>query len=266
MRVRLLTINLLNDLSRWERRRTLLLQGLQALQPDLIGLQEVRLPENYAAWLRDHLPGYTLHLAPKTGASRQAEGIAILSRLPVSSHTVIELDGQGRVAQRVLAQAGGGEFAFANGHYFWQPGESAGRERQVEQVIKWMEGLPPGTPQVVGGDFNGEPHTRAIRRMSEIYRSAYAAFHGREPDFTCPTPLPRAPGALLRTLLGFVRYLRLKDLRPGWRGVLDYMFVTPEWRVMDCRVVFDQPAPDDPRLYASDHFGIYAELELNGVS
>ena len=42
------TINLLKDLSQWEARRTLLVQELVALKPDLIALQEVALPQNNA--------------------------------------------------------------------------------------------------------------------------------------------------------------------------------------------------------------------------
>ena len=41
--LRVVTINILNDLSHWEARRSLLVQGLAAVMPDLVTLQEVSL-------------------------------------------------------------------------------------------------------------------------------------------------------------------------------------------------------------------------------
>ena len=58
--------------------------------------------------------------------------------------------------------------------------------------------------------------------------------------------------------------LRLAAARPSdlWRGTLDYLFVDPATRVVDCHLILDRPHPDDPTLYASDHFGLAATLEL----
>lgn len=52
---KVVTINLLKDLSQWEARRTLLIQGLIALGPDLIALQEVALPQNNSQWIAEAL-------------------------------------------------------------------------------------------------------------------------------------------------------------------------------------------------------------------
>ncbi len=94
-----------------------------------------------------------------------------------------------------------------------------------------------------------------------VVLAAAGARHGREPDYTCPTPLVsgrRLRGAATRGLL------RLFSNRPGdtWRGTLDYIFVSPEVRVVECGVFLDRPSPDDPTLYASDHLGLAATLEI----
>lgn len=91
--------------------------------------------------------------------------------------------------------------------------------------------------------------------------SAHEAAHGHEPEYTCPTPLisgGRIRGPVTRGLL------RLFSNRPGatWRGTLDYIFVSPGVRVVECGVILDRPSPHDPTLYASDHLGLAATLEI----
>ncbi len=67
--IRVATINILNDLSRWDARRVLLAAGLHALSPDLIALQGVRDPlgTSTAHWLAGELGGYSVPIRPKTG-------------------------------------------------------------------------------------------------------------------------------------------------------------------------------------------------------
>ena len=90
------TINLLNDHSRWPERRTLLARSLAPLGLDLIALQEVTDPlgKSTAHTLADDLGGYQVFLAPKTGQSRSREGIAILSRLAVEGYETLDLGSQ----------------------------------------------------------------------------------------------------------------------------------------------------------------------------
>src|SRR5438046_6997730 len=110
------TVNILNDRSRWAERRTLLAQGLDALSPDLIALQEITDPlgTSTAHWLADELGGYSVHVCPKTGWSRKWEGIAVLSRLPVERHEVFDLGSQQRTAQFVRVRAGGRPVVLVN--------------------------------------------------------------------------------------------------------------------------------------------------------
>jgi len=129
-------------------------------------------------------------------------------------------------------------------------------------VLEWLSDLSPNTSIVACGDFNGTPDSSAIALMRRSFVSAHAARHGREPDSTFPTPLffGRRPlrAAVTR---GF---LRLFTNRPGesWRDTLDYIFVSSHIRVVECDVILDRPAPGDAGLYASDHFGLAATLEV----
>ena len=241
-------------------------RGLDALSPDLIALQEVTDPlgASTAHWLAGELGGYSVHVCPKTGWGRSREGIAVLSRLPVEGHEILDLGSQQRTAQFVRVRAGGRPVVLVNGHYHWLPGAHAARVRQVGRVLDRVEALDPATAVVACGDFNGTPGSPAIALMRRAFASAHEARHGREPDFTCPTPLVsggRVRGAVTRCLL------RLFTNRPGgpWRGTLDYIFVSPNVRVVECEVFLDRPSPDDPTLYASDHLGLAATLEIPPV-
>jgi len=256
--INIVTINVLADLSRWEKRRSLLVQGLIASNPDLVALQEIHLPHNPAQWLADQLGFEHIYLTPKTGFERNREAIAILSRLPFENQADLDLKGQHRVAQFVQVRVGNQPLVIANGHFYWQPGESAVRLQQVERLLEWLKYIPGKPPCIVCGDFNSTPETAAIRRMRLDYSSAYAAIHGAEPEYTCPTPLPRSTWSQLRTFLGFFLLVRPNHLNPKWRGTLDYIFFDSHLKVLDCQVVLDQPSPDNLEIYPSDHFGLCA--------
>lgn len=257
--IRLVTVNILNDLSRWAERRTLLAHGLNALSPDLIALQEVTDPPGLstAHWLADELGAYSVHVCPKTGWSRKREGIAVLSRLPVEGHEILDLRSQQRTAQFIRVRADGRPVVLVNGHYYFPVGAHSAQVRQVEQVLDRVKALDPDTSVIACGDFNATPSSRSIALMRQTFDSAYRVRHGREPDFTCPTALVSG-GRPRRAFTGGL--LKLFSIEPSdlWRGTLDYIFVSPNIRVVECDVVFDHPSPDDPTLYPSDHFGLAA--------
>jgi endonuclease/exonuclease/phosphatase family metal-dependent hydrolase len=267
MPLRVVTINILNDLSRWSERRELLVAGLAAFGPDFIGLQEVVNPRgaSTAHELADALGGYSVHTCPKAGRGSVREGIAILSRLPVERHETLDLGSQRRVAQRVAVRVADRPVLFVNAHYYWPPPLHAARVRQVACMLDWLKPLPPETAVVACGDFNGTPDCRAIALMGRTLRSAYADRHGQEPAFTCPTPLVGAAPFRAAVTRGV---LRLLAKQPGdvWKGTLDYIFVSPSVRVLECDVILDRPHPDDPGLYPSDHVGLGATLESYGES
>ncbi|MBE9118990.1 endonuclease/exonuclease/phosphatase family protein [Lusitaniella coriacea LEGE 07157] len=261
--IKVITINILFELDEWERRRELLVEGLKAEKPDLIGLQEVQLPEDTSAWLAERLEMPYVQLVPYQNNEIPGipdYGAAMLSRYPFIQQDILDLHSQGRFAQRVRVEINGQSITFCNGHYYWYPGESPERVKQIQRLRDWLGELPPEMPIVAVGDFNGTPETRAIAHMKENYTSAYASHWGKEPEYTCPTPLSRR---------GWRRWLRQiilnwkanKTLKP-WRGTLDYIFISSHWQVRDCRLILTQPAPFDRTLYPSDHFGLVADLAI----
>lgn len=97
---------------------------------------------------------------------------------------------------------------------------------------------------MIVGDFNAyaDPPEEAVTLMKSRFRSAYETVHGREPEKTWTTPV------------------NTYDHSP--HGTLDYIFVSPEWKIVDAGLAFDKPAAHDANLYPSDHLGLYAVLEL----
>ncbi len=271
--IKILTLNLLSDLSRWPVRRDLLARQVWELDADLIALQEVKLPENTAAWLANRLnerprqaSPYRLYLTPLTGKPGRQEALAILSRLPVEESGWLDLKSQNRVAQAVRVRAGadrgGSRIVLANGHYFWHTGESVERDRQVQRLLEWLQQDWGGLPAVICGDFNAGPDTRSIQILREQFKSAYAGLHGREPEYTYPTPLPTSRLHTLSTAIRFLGNIRLTDLGFSRKRTFDYIFTSPALRVVDSKVVLNQPAAHNPHLYPSDHFGVSAVIEV----
>jgi endonuclease/exonuclease/phosphatase family metal-dependent hydrolase len=270
----LVTINILNDLSLWEARAPLLVEQLAELEADLIAMQEVTLQDegSNAHWIADQLnqlredpekiEPYEVFLCPKTGVYAKKEGIAILSRLPVKHHESLDLQTQTRVAQLVRFRVENCELLLVNGHFYWEPGISEKRQEQIELLLDFLDTQPVDQPVIVCGDFNGLPGTPAIERMREYFDSAHNFVHKQEPEYTCPTPLPQSGRVKLRKVVTRLAGLRPK-LDPDWRGTLDYIFVDPRLQTEDCRIVLNKPADDNPEIYPSDHFGLYASLIIN---
>lgn len=263
--IRVATVNILQDQSRWGERREVLRGGLAGVGADVIALQEVRDPlgGGNARWLADALGGYEVRACAKAGRGGRREGLAVLSRLPVAGDEVLDLGSQRRVAQLVRVEAGGRPVVVVNGHYQFPVGAHRAQVRQVGRVLERVRGLGPGAAVVACGDFNATPESPAIAAMRGAFTSAHRAHHGREPDFTCPTPLINGGRIRRRATRGLLGVL---GVRPSdvWRATLDYLFVGPGVRVVDCRVILDQPDLNDPTLYASDHFGLAATLEIGG--
>jgi endonuclease/exonuclease/phosphatase family metal-dependent hydrolase len=222
-----------------------------------VGLQEVSVREDQARLLADEVNAalgaagepvrYEYVQQNKTGTESGVEGIAVLSRLPVVEHDWLDLQSFNRVALRTrLRLDDGGTVQFYTTHLHYKQEDNEVRVAQVRLLHAWMEGHRDGSPQILVGDFNALPHHDPITFLAERYLSAYGAVHGREPEFTFPTPLVN---------------------RGEWRGTLDYIFLTPPARgapppVLAAQLAFNTPAEHDATLYPSDHFGVKATLRM----
>jgi endonuclease/exonuclease/phosphatase family metal-dependent hydrolase len=245
-RLHVATLNIRNLADRWDERLPLLLADFAALQPDVIGLEEVVYPLQ-----QDRLIGAAgtgEYRAVRGWAGRPEYGNSMLVRATLEPLDGERLDlGLGRSAQRVrLGLPDGGHVVFAVTHLHHEVPAEAERDRQAQALVAWLDGAPAADAQVVVGDFNAEPVEPAYARMTGAgFRSAHLEANGAEPAVTWPSGL-QAPGM---------------DT-DGEPGCLDYIWVRGSVAVEGCRLTFDRPAVDDPTLYPSDHIGLSARLAI----
>lgn len=258
--MRILTQNVLGPAHHgWERRRPALTEGMRALAPDVVALQEVvDVPDLLG-------PGWQ-----EVWHSRRdpdGTGAALASRWPIGA--VHEIDGRvserarelhwcGTVVAEVLAPEPVGPFVVV--HHKPVHRLDAEREREVHAVAaaRLVEAVAPDpdTHVVLLGDFDTRPDAASMRfwtgrqsldGTSVCYHDAWESVHGDHPGhtFTPENPLVQVGGFHL------VRGRRI-----------DYVLVRgrpqgPTLQVRACERVLVEPIGG---VQASDHYGVLAEL------
>jgi endonuclease/exonuclease/phosphatase family metal-dependent hydrolase len=161
---------------------------------------------------------------------------------------VARLDlGLQRAAHRgLVALPGGGRVLVLVTHLHHLVPDAAERDTQAAALLDWLADAQAADATIAMGDFNADPDEPTHARMLAAgFRSAYAEANGAEPAVTWPSGL-QAPAM---------------DT-DGDPDCLDYIWVRGAVRVVDARLAFDRPDPEDPTLYPSDHLGISAHLEI----
>lgn len=247
-RVTVATFNLLHFVDRWAERLPLILADMAALQPDLLGLQEVVYPMEQDRLVAS--AGSGRYGIVRGWAGRPEYGNSLLVRVPLAATTDerLDLDVQ-RAAIRARVELPGGVgllAAVVHLHHLVGPEHEAVRDRQVERLVAWLDAAPPSDSQVVVGDFNARPGEPAHARMQAAgFRSAHAEANGAEPAVTWPS--------------GLVAPAMDTD---GLPGCLDYVWVRGAATVESAGTVFDRPAVHDATLYPSDHLGVVATIRV----
>jgi len=248
-RLHVATLNILNLADRWPERLPLILADMAALQPDLLGLQEV-----VYVMQQDRLIGAAgegRYEAIRGWADRPEYGNSLLVRSPLAARDQERLDlGLGRSAVRAVVDLPGGTSALVVvTHLHHLRPDEASRDKQTAALVDWLDGAAARTATIAMGDFNADPEEPTYARMLAAgFHSAYTEANGQEPPVTWPSGL-QAPAM---------------DT-DGSPECLDYIWVRGDLRVLSARLAFDRPDPEDPTLYPSDHLGISATLEV-GVS
>jgi len=130
-----------------------LLQWLAERQPDLVGLQELKVPDEQFPWAELEKAGY--HAA--VFGQKSWNGVAVLAREPVE---LVQrgLPGQDEAGARLLT-ARAGDLLFTS--VYCPNGKHTGHD-DFPRKLAWYDALaehlahshPPGCAAVVGGDFN----------------------------------------------------------------------------------------------------------------
>jgi endonuclease/exonuclease/phosphatase family metal-dependent hydrolase len=245
---RIATLNVEQNHKCWEARRELIVQQLGALKPDILALNEIYVPEQTGRWLqrmaaeRLHTR-YALLQQSKTGddSSTQAEGL--LTRYPVIETANLDYRSHNCVALVARFEIDAGLLDVYATHLIAARVEDSARQYQAQQLLDWVRSRNDADFSVACGDFNAAPDQPSIRLMSGAFR----------PTQTQPTafsPL-QEPGA--------------SPTHPEWARFdrcIDYIWVTPSITVRASGLWCNEPDPNNPMLWPSDHVGVWADLEL----
>jgi endonuclease/exonuclease/phosphatase family metal-dependent hydrolase len=245
-RLHVTTFNILNLADRWPERLPLILADMAALQPDVLGLQEV-----VYVMQQDRLigaAGAARYEITRGWAGRPEYGNSLLVRERLAVRDVARIDlGRDRSAIRVILDLPDrGSVLVSVTHLHHVTGAATERDVQAAALLDWLDAAPTTDAVVVMGDFNADPSEPTYARMSSAgFRSAFAEANGAEPAVTWPSGL-QAPAI---------------DT-DGAPRCLDYVWLRGAVRASEARLAFDRPAVDDPTLFPSDHLGISARLEI----
>ncbi len=262
--LRVATLNVWNRFGPWEERLAAIRSDVDALAPDLLGLQEVvRLDPgegdalDQAAAIAD---GFGLHVAYARAKDARWFGNAALSRWPIARTHVFELPRGGTDERRTLlfaeVESPFGPVPFFVTHLNWKLEEGHVREAQVRDIVLRVESLaqPGGFPAILVGDFNAEPDAdemRFLRGLTSLgagkrayFQDAFAIAGDGSPGFTFARRNPFA--APLREPDRRIDYILVRGCDERFRG-----------EPLEARLCFDQPVKG---TYPSDHFGVLATL------
>ncbi|MCH7836776.1 MAG: endonuclease/exonuclease/phosphatase family protein [Chloroflexi bacterium] len=242
------TLNLFNNMGRWDERLPLLLDQLAALEPDVIGFQEVNLTTDQGMLLcrlaneRLQEPHYRIYHMARPGRGAHSQAQAVMSRLPVEAHEGLDYLLHEDVAQRLrLRLEDGAALDFYNTHLHFPPSAVEQRLAEAERLLAWVDTWQGAAATVVVGDFNAYPDEPTVALLKGRFASAHEAAHGSEPEKTWPTPL--------------------NTWDPSPPGCLDYVFVNGA-RVLEAGLAFATPHTEDGSLFPSDHLGIMAKVDV----
>jgi endonuclease/exonuclease/phosphatase family metal-dependent hydrolase len=249
-RLHVASLNIRNLADRWNERLPLLLADFAALQPDIVGLQEVVYPLEQDRLIGSAGAGHYQALRAWAGRPEYGNSILVREGLAVAEADRLEL-GYNRSAGRLRIEIAEVALTFVNAHLHHEVADDPIRDDQARQLLEWLasapgEALPAGRAEIVVGDFNADPAEPAYARMiADGFRSALFEANGREPDVTWPSGLQ---GPAIDT--------------DGDPSCLDYIWLRGDVTVESARVVFDRPSADDPGVFPSDHFGLSAQVRL----
>jgi endonuclease/exonuclease/phosphatase family metal-dependent hydrolase len=263
--IRVVTLNLWGEQPPLGPRMDGIIRGLQALAPDVVGLQEVRqiasaLP-NQAETIARSL-GMQHHYATATPWGGGDEGLAILSRLPFLERIDRELPhataDERRIVLGAVLDTPAGRFAAFTTHLNYRLHQGHVREDQVAAAEQVVADTDVDLPKVFMGDFNAVSESDEIRYLRGLhsihgkrvyYQDAFAERHPGDPGYTWARANPHTERLRWLALDRRIDYIFVGAQRKDGRGV-----------IKDCRIVLDQPDADG--CFPSDHFGLCADIQV----
>lgn len=264
MRTKLITINLAGTKDDWfGKRRELMIQGLAAHQPDIVCVQETTIARGRDVYDQARDVGEAIGLpvvafAPYGNSieimSNEQGGVAILSRWPMirvrnrrlpAAH---EDPPDARVALFATFQSPHGEIKVITTHLSWEPNSTQMRLMQMGLILDDLfqgQPLDPNSKLMLTGDLNAIESEPVVALINECMRDSYRHYHPKHHGYTWATTNP------------------LTGRFPIANRRLDYIFCPSGAEIHKAEVILNhgQPTKEGKPAFASDHFGVLAEVE-----
>jgi endonuclease/exonuclease/phosphatase family metal-dependent hydrolase len=265
--LRAVTLNIWNRQGPWPQRLPLIRDGLAALAPDVVGLQEVlgfpgmpsqahEIAENLG-WNVHHVPAWNVGGGLTFGnAILSPHALLDAASLPLPSPPGYDT----RTAAFARVDAPHGPFPVFVTHLTYQHHMGSARCAQVRALTDHVKAhaATDGPPPILMGDFNADPDSDEMRFLrgltplggeSVYFADAWLATTGQEPD--------AGPGWTYDRRNPYA----IRSREPSRR--IDYIFVRgPDRHLrgepLSARVCLDQPTDG---VWPSDHFGLFAEIQ-----
>lgn len=261
--MRVVTQNLWGKRGAWELRKAVLKAGLERLRPDIVSFQEAikTAGEDTAA----ELLGPDFEVAYQERGEPDGQRSAIASRWPlVAAHELDQrvtdrvTDTIATLVVEVAAPAPYGPVMVVNHTGSWQVDFQVERELQAKAAGELVEGLIRGrrVHVILASDLTDAPESASVRfwtgmqslhGFSVSYRDAWQRAHpGEEGEtYTADNPILWDWDYPVRRL----DYIMVRCARHGG----------PTLEIRACERLFTQAVDG---VWASDHFGVMADLEL----
>lgn len=183
-----------NDgINAWPHRRDLMVQVIRKEHPDILGTQELLLPQ--ADYLQQHLPDYTWFGMGRNGNETNEndnEHMGVFydkARLKVlKSGNFWFSDTPDKPGSRSFGQPlprmvtwaafqdrrSGRQFYYYDTHFPYQDGKEAEaiRERCATEILRRLARLPASVPFILTGDFNTRPESMTHAALTKVLHDA----------------------------------------------------------------------------------------------
>ena len=239
----------------WPKRREMLFDVIREFRPDVFGVQEALAFQ--VEQLEDALPGYEHFGVGRDDGAQAGEFAAIFYRTErlqfVDGGTfwlsdtpeVVGSTTWGNDLTRICTwaefrdRAGGEDARFRLYNNHWDHQSQPARERSAALVVKKIAAEAAGLPVLVTGDFNADEDNAAVATILHGDPPLRDTFREVHPD--------------VKNVGTFTGFAPQADGRK-----IDYVLVTPQWRVQAADIVRTQVDGRHP----SDHFPVTAIVEL----
>jgi len=239
----------------WDKRKDFLVDVIRAEAPQVLGVQEAL--HGQLAYILEALPDYAMVGVGRDDGARKGEYSSILYQRASLSLSRSDTFWFSETPSRVASTSWGNtitrictwaQFTAPDGRPFYvynlhlDHQSQPSREKSVALLRARIEARDPVAPVIVTGDFNAGEKNPAVMAMlgGNILRDSFRVTH--------------ADASPVGTFSGF-------KIGQVQGEKIDYIFVTPEWEVVDATII--RTARGD--RYPSDHFPVTATLRLGGM-